>query len=138
MPGAKGLFGRAIIQSGNTPNVNSTATATRVGRLLAEKLGVPATRAAITAASPELVLQAQAKIRDDLQARPDPAFLGEVTLTYLPWAPTVDGQTIAMSPIEAIAGIKPIRESLYGLTFADEKKRVRWLEDMRGHGERGD
>jgi putative NADPH-quinone reductase len=36
------------------------------------------------------------------------------------------------------AGIKPIRESLYGLSFADEKKRARWLEDMRRHGGRGD
>ncbi len=31
----------------------------------------------------------------------------------------------------AFAGIKPIRENLYGLTFADEKKRARWIEDMR-------
>jgi putative NADPH-quinone reductase len=36
------------------------------------------------------------------------------------------------------AGIKPIRESLYGLAFADEKKRARWIEDIRRHGERGD
>jgi carboxylesterase type B len=79
---------RAIIQSGNTPNVNSVAKATRVGRRLVERLGVPATRAAISAASPERVLQAQAKMRDDLQARPDPAFWREVALTYLPWAPT--------------------------------------------------
>jgi putative NADPH-quinone reductase len=37
----------------------------------------------------------------------------------------------------SFAGIKPIRESFYGLTFADEKKRLRWIEDMRGHGVRG-
>ncbi len=36
------------------------------------------------------------------------------------------------------AGIKPIRESLYGLTFADEKKRARWIEEMRRRGKRGD
>jgi len=36
------------------------------------------------------------------------------------------------------AGIKPIRESLYGLAFADEKKRAHWIEDMRRRGERGD
>ena len=36
------------------------------------------------------------------------------------------------------AGIKPIRESFYGLAFADDKKRARWIEDMRRHGERGD
>jgi putative NADPH-quinone reductase len=38
----------------------------------------------------------------------------------------------------SFAGIKPIRESLYGLTFADDSKRARWIEDMRGHGRRGD
>ncbi len=35
------------------------------------------------------------------------------------------------------AGIKPIRESFYGLTFADQKKRLRWIEDMRRYGTRG-
>jgi para-nitrobenzyl esterase len=34
MPHAKGLFHRAIVQSGNTPNVNSAATAQRIGRRL--------------------------------------------------------------------------------------------------------
>jgi hypothetical protein len=34
------------------------------------------------------------------------------------------------------AGIRPIRESFYGLSFADEKKRVRWIEDMRRYGTR--
>jgi len=37
----------------------------------------------------------------------------------------------------SFAGIKPIRESFYGLTFADDKKRQRWIEEMRGHGTRG-
>ena len=75
MPRAKGLFRRAIVQSGNTPNVTSAATAARISRRLAEKLGVGA-RKAIAAISPERVLQAQAQLRDDLLARPDPAFVG--------------------------------------------------------------
>jgi putative NADPH-quinone reductase len=37
----------------------------------------------------------------------------------------------------AFAGIKPIRENFYGLTFADEKKRAGWIEEMRGYGRRG-
>ncbi|MDN5000477.1 NAD(P)H-dependent oxidoreductase [Bradyrhizobium sp. GCM10027634] len=37
----------------------------------------------------------------------------------------------------SFAGIKPIRESLYGLTFADEHQRARWIEDMRGYGRYG-
>ena len=102
MPRAKGLFRRAIVQSGNTPNVTSAATAARIGRRLAEKLGVAASREAIAAISPERVLQAQAQLRDDLLARPDPAFWGEVALSYLPWAPTVDGETIPEPPLDRI------------------------------------
>ncbi|MCE8002890.1 NAD(P)H-dependent oxidoreductase [Billgrantia ethanolica] len=37
----------------------------------------------------------------------------------------------------SFAGIKPIRESLYGLAYTDEKKRTHWIEDMRRHGRRG-
>jgi carboxylesterase type B len=102
MPRANGLFHRAIVQSGNTPNVNSAATAKRIGGRLAEILGVEATRETIAATSTERVLQAQAKLRTDLVARPDPAFWGEVALSYLPWAPTVDRQTIPDSPIDRI------------------------------------
>jgi len=36
------------------------------------------------------------------------------------------------------AGIKPVRENFYGLTFANDKKRAGWIADMRRHGERGD
>ena len=102
MPLAKRLFRRAIVQSGNAPHVNSAATAERIGRRLAELLGVEATREAIATTPPERVLQAQAKMRDDLLNRPDPAFWGEVALNYRPWAPTVDGQTIPDHPIQRI------------------------------------
>jgi putative NADPH-quinone reductase len=36
------------------------------------------------------------------------------------------------------AGIRPVRESLFGLTFSDDRKRARWIEAMRRHGARGD
>lgn len=35
------------------------------------------------------------------------------------------------------AGIRPVRESLYGLAMADDRTRARWIEDMRRHGRRG-
>jgi carboxylesterase 2/para-nitrobenzyl esterase len=50
------------------------------------------------------VLQAQALLRNELIARPDLAFWGEVAFSNLPWAPTVDGQTLLEPPIEAIRG----------------------------------
>ena len=102
MPRAKGLFRRAIIQSGTAHNVTSPATAERIGRRLAEVLGVKATREGIAAISPERVLQAQAQLRDDLLTCPDPEFWGEVALSYLPWQPTVDGETIPERPIDRI------------------------------------
>jgi para-nitrobenzyl esterase len=102
MPRAKGLFRRAIVQSGNAPNVTSPATAARIGRQLAEKLGVAASRKAIATISPERVLRAQAQLRDDLLVRPDPAFWGELALSYLPWAPTIDGETIPAPPLDRV------------------------------------
>jgi putative NADPH-quinone reductase len=38
----------------------------------------------------------------------------------------------------SFAGIKPIRESFYGLQSSDDWKRSRWMEDMRKHGARGE
>ena len=115
MPRAKGLFRRAVVQSGNTPNVTSATTAARIGRRLAEKLGVAASREAIAAISPERVLQAQAQLRDELLARPDPAFWGEVALSYLPWAPTVDGETIPAPPLDRVrAGVAADIDLLIG------------------------
>ena len=78
MPGAKGLFHRAVVQSGTAQNVNSAATAERIGRQFAELLGVEAKRDAIAATPPERVLQAQAQLRNELLARPNPSFWGEV------------------------------------------------------------
>jgi para-nitrobenzyl esterase len=102
MPRAKGLFRRAIIQSGNTPIVTSAATAARIGQRLAEKLDVAANRQSIASVSPERVFKAQAEMRDELITQTDPAFWGEVALSFLPWAPTVDGQTIPGPPIDRI------------------------------------
>jgi carboxylesterase type B len=83
MPRARGLFWRAVAQSGMAQNVNSRSTADRIARRLAELLGVEATGEEIAAISPDRVLRAQAKMRDDLLAHPDPVFWGEVALSYI-------------------------------------------------------
>lgn len=102
MPRAEGLFRRAIVESGGAHHVSSAATALRIGRRLAEKLGVAATREAIAAVPVDRVLQAQGEMRADLAARPDPGFWGEVALTNLPWQPVIDGDTIPQRPIDRI------------------------------------
>ncbi|MDH4138155.1 MAG: carboxylesterase family protein [Anaerolineae bacterium] len=104
MPRAEGLFHRAIAQSGAAHNVISVAIARRVGRRLAEKLGVEATREAIAAVPVDDLLAAQAELKADLIANPDPERWGaEVVTTLLPWQPVVDGDVIPAPPLDRIA-----------------------------------
>jgi para-nitrobenzyl esterase len=81
MPRAAGLFRRAIVQSGGAHHVSSAATDERIGKRVAERMSVPATRDAIAAAPLERMIEAQIELRNDLLAQPDPAFWGEVALT---------------------------------------------------------
>jgi para-nitrobenzyl esterase len=103
MPRAEGLFRRAIAQSGAAHHTISTATARRVGRHLAKKLGVAATREAIAAIPVDRLVQAQAELDADLAAHPDPEYWGsEVVAAMLLWQPVVDGDIIPASPIDLI------------------------------------
>lgn len=104
MPRANGLFRRAIAQSGAAHRVMSVATARRVGHHLADKLGVQATRKAIAAVPVERLLAAQAELKGELLAHPDPERWGhEVVTSTLPWQPVIDGDVIPAPPIERIA-----------------------------------
>ena len=103
MPRAKGLFRRAIAQSGGAHQVISAATAQWVGQRLAEKLGVEATREAIAAVPIDRVLQAQAELNADLAANPDPERWGrEAVVSMMLWQPVVDGDVIPARPIDRI------------------------------------
>jgi len=103
MPCAEGLFRRAIAQSGSAHHVSSAESARRVGLLLTEKLGVEATREAIAAVPVDRVLTAQADLRADLIAHPDPERWGsEVVTSMLPWQPVIDGDIIPARPIDRI------------------------------------
>ena len=94
----------AISQSGAAHHTISTATARRVGRHLAKKLGVAATREAIAAVPVDRLLQAQAELNADLVADPDPEYWGrEVVAAMLLWQPVVDGDVIPAPPIDRIA-----------------------------------
>ncbi|HEX6541780.1 MAG TPA: carboxylesterase/lipase family protein [Ktedonobacterales bacterium] len=104
MPRAKGLFRRAICQSGAAHPVISAATARRVGEVLAEKLGVAATREAIAAVPIEREVEAQVALSAELFAHPpDPVRWGaEVAINMTPWQPVLDGDVIPARPIDRI------------------------------------
>jgi para-nitrobenzyl esterase len=103
MPRAEGLFRRAIAQSGAAHPVISAATAQRVGEVLAEKLGVAATREAIAAVPIDREVEAQVALMADLMANPDPKRWGaEVAVSMTPWQPVLDGDVIPARPVDRI------------------------------------
>ena len=123
VPRAEGLFQRAIAQSGAAHNASSAASARLVGLRLAEKLGVEATRAAIAAVPVARLLAAQAELRADLIAHPDPERWGtEVVAAMLPWQPVVDGDVIPARPIDRIVAGAAAGIDLIVGTNADEHR----------------
>jgi para-nitrobenzyl esterase len=118
VPRAEGLFRRAIAQSGGPHLVVSADSAQRVGRHLAEKLGVAATPAAIGAVPIERSLQAQAELLADLVANPDPERWGpEAAVSMMPWQPVIDGDIVPANPIDRIvAGAGAEIDLMVGVT----------------------
>ena len=103
MPRARGLFRRAIAESGAGHHVLSPATAQRVGQYLAEKLGVEPTRESIAAVSSDLLLQAQVELSADVFGNPDPVRWGEAAANLMPFEPVIDGDVLPARPIDRIA-----------------------------------
>ena len=104
IPRAEGLFRRAILQSGAAHHVLPALAAERIGRSLAEKLGVPQTREAIAAVPVKRLLTAQTELKTELLAHPDPEHWGhDVVASLMPWQPVIDGDVIPRRPIDRIA-----------------------------------
>jgi para-nitrobenzyl esterase len=99
---ARGLFQRAIAQSGAAQHTISVATAQMVGRNLAEKLAVAPTVASIAAVPLERLVEAQAELAAELAVRPDPTRWGEVAANGMIFEPVVDGEVVPGRPLERI------------------------------------
>ncbi|WP_245551157.1 carboxylesterase/lipase family protein [Nocardia paucivorans] len=107
MPRARGLFRRAIMESGAGNLCYSPDTAREIGQRLTAKLGVAPTRAAVADAGVERVLAAQSAVMSDLARQPDPQrWGGEPGCRVNMWRPTLDGDTLPAKPIDAVtAGV---------------------------------
>ncbi len=105
-PAAKGLFGRAIMQSGN-PSIAATVEDARLlGAELGKALGVPATAEACAAVSPSDLLAAQESVRAEFAGNPNPARWGASVVAAgagMSFFPVVDGDVLPAVPVEAIA-----------------------------------
>lgn len=103
MPSARGLFRRAILQSGAAHHTLSAATAAKVAGHVAEEVGAEPTAAALGGVPADRLVAAQQVLAAQLAAAPDPARWGEVTANMMMYEPVVDGEVLPSAPIEAIA-----------------------------------
>ena len=106
-PAARGLFSRAVVQSGGGTAVCSLEDARRVSAAAAAHLGVPATAEAFAALDPEVVTAAQSAIALAIQADPDPNRWGATVLRgglgIMTFFPVVDGDLVPDVPVARIA-----------------------------------
>lgn len=90
MERARGLFRRAILQSGAAHHFLRPASARLITARLAEKLGVDPTVEGLTSVPASRLLPAQAELRAEIGARPDPALWGEAALNMMPFEPVLE------------------------------------------------
>jgi para-nitrobenzyl esterase len=102
-PSARGLFRRAILQSGAAHHTISRTTSGIVRQRLADALGVrPALDAMASVALPQFI-GAQAQLAFELAIKPNPATFGEVAVNGMLFEPVVDGDVVPRRPNDAIA-----------------------------------
>lgn len=97
---ARGLFHKAICQSGGGHIAHEVEHAGRVADVFLKHLGVDAGDVrALEAAPIEALLKAQAALLAEVDAQQDPHMLGA-----LAFQPVVDGATLSARPIDAVRG----------------------------------
>ncbi|WP_446040853.1 carboxylesterase/lipase family protein [Streptomyces sp. SID1121] len=87
MERAKGLFRRAILQSGGAHHFLPPASARLITARLAAKLGVAPTAEGLAGVPAARLLPAQAELRAEIVARPDRALWGEAAVNMMPFEP---------------------------------------------------
>jgi para-nitrobenzyl esterase len=103
MPRARGLFQRAIAQSGGGHHALSPQDARRVTESIAQRLGVEPTRDGIASAPAARLSEVQAQLSLEITADPNPGRWGQLAFDLMPFEPAVDGDVLPMRPIDAIA-----------------------------------
>lgn len=102
VPRAKGLFRRAILQSGAAHHVISADAALRIGEYFAEKLHIAPTHDAMAAVPFDQLIAAHAALDADVAAHPDPDQWGVSMAGAMLTQPVIDGDVIPSVPLERI------------------------------------
>lgn len=105
VPRARGLFARAVTQSGATQAAADPADAALVSKELGVALGREATAENLARVSLRELIAAHAQVRDALAAQPDPSRFGiSIVASSMAFIPVIDGTLIPKHPLAAIAG----------------------------------
>ena len=104
MPGAAGLFSKAIAQSGAAQAAANPPDAALVTAELGKALGAEPTTQALARVDLGELNAAQAAVRDALAASPDPARFGpSIVASTMAFIPVVDGDSLPEHPLASIA-----------------------------------
>lgn len=102
MPAARGLFRRAIAQSGGGHHAMSAATAAAVTAALATDLGVAPTVDGFAGIASDRLVEAQTALSARIATQPDPTLWGEIVGDSMAFEPCVDGTVLPSRPIDAM------------------------------------
>ncbi|SFJ83447.1 carboxylesterase/lipase family protein [Amycolatopsis sacchari] len=101
MERSRGLFARAIAQSGSALHILTDELGRMVSRRLAQRLDIEPARAAFARIEPAVLSRAVDDLVRDVQGIPDPVRWGFLALTLTPFAPSVDGEVLESHPLTA-------------------------------------
>jgi para-nitrobenzyl esterase len=99
MPRARGLFRRAIAQSGGAHHALPRPSAQLITNHLARQLSVQPTRDGFASAPVDELVAAAQQLRTLVTTQPDPARWGEAARNMLPFAPIIDRDTLPALPV---------------------------------------
>lgn len=123
-PPARGLFHKAIMQSGNGVIAATVEDARRVSGAIAERLGIEPTAAAFAAVATDELQAAQDAVGLEVAANPDPDTWGASIirggLGVMTLFPVLDDDIVPTRPLEAIADGKGAQVPLLTGTTTEE------------------
>lgn len=103
LPAARGLFARAILQSGGGHHVLTAATAAQVTAEIATRLGVAPTAEGLSSVPVADLVATQREVAAFIAGTPNPARWREITVNSMVFEPVVDGELLTQRPVDAIA-----------------------------------
>jgi para-nitrobenzyl esterase len=134
LPRAKGLFTRAVTQSGAAQAAADPADAALVTKELGLAIGREPTAASLAEVGLAELIQAQTAVRDALVTQPDPGRFGAtIVASSMAFIPVIDGDLVPVHPLAGIAEGAGSGATLLTGTTTDEYRLFLVPTGIAGH-----